>query len=167
MVNAIISTESRWQAVLGMPTTGLFWSLATFLARSEQIEALGIAKAKGLFYVSVGGMTQTLLLWIGFTVVLWAMTRAFGGWVLLMRLFALVSAASLALWIGAPAAAFWINGAPGHTVIAATIALIFMALFLHALTRELSADLHWSFVRAAGAVAAASVFLASFVFLAL
>ncbi len=167
VVNATIFTESRWQAVLGLPTAGLLWSFATFLAHSEQVEALGVAKSEALFYVALGGMAQTLLLWLGFTVVIWAMTRAFGGRVPLLRLMTLVSASSLALWVGAPAAAFWTNGAPGHTAIAATISLISMALFLHALTRGLSADLHWSFLRAAGAVSAASVFLASFAFLAL
>lgn len=167
VVNAIISSESRWQAVLGMPTAGLLWSLATLLAHGEQVEALGIAKIEAFFYVALGGMAQTLLLWVGFTGVLWAMTRAFGGRVPLLRLMALVSAASLALWVGAPVATYWINGAPGQTTIAATSALSFMALFLHALTRGLSAELNWPITRAAGAVSTASVFLVSFAFLAL
>lgn len=150
-----------------MPMAGLLWSLATLLARSEQVEVLGITMAEALFFVSLGGMAQTLLLWVGFSVVLSAMIRAFGGRLPLLRLMALVSATSLALWVGAPAAAFWVYGLPGQSMIAATIAIFAMVLFLQALTRGVSAELNWPFLRAVGAVSAVSIFLASFVFLAL
>lgn len=167
MVNTMLSSEGRWQIALGMPVAGLLWSLATLLARSEQVDALGIPKTEAFFYISLGGMAQTLLLWVGFTGVLWAMTRAFGGQIPLLRLMSLVSAASIPLWIGAPATAFWINGPASQSAIAATLAIMSMALFLHTLARGVVTGLNWPLVRALNAVLAASVFLASFAFLAL
>lgn len=167
VVEAMSSPVGRWHASpLGMPVAGLLWSLATLLAQSEQVDALGITKAEAFFYITLGGMAQTLLLWVGFTFVLWAMTRAFGGRIELVRLLLIVSGASLALWAGAPAAVFWIGGGAWATAFAA-VCLITLAFFLHAITKALSIELSWPMVRATGAVTAASVFLASFAFLAL
>ncbi|WP_206018380.1 hypothetical protein [Roseovarius nitratireducens] len=167
MVNAMTATESRWQVVLGMPVAGLLWSLATLIARGPEVVALGIPMTEALVYISLGGMAQTLLLWVGFTFVLWAMARAFGGRVAILRLLALVSGSAPVLWAGAPATAYWIYGTAGQTAIAATLCLTALAFFLRGLAKALAIDLGWPASRAAAAVATATIFLASFTFLAI
>jgi hypothetical protein len=167
LVGALASSENRQHALLGVPVTGLLWSLGTLLARREQVDALGISPLEALFYISLGGIAQTLLFSVGFTGVLWAMTRAFGGQVVLLRMITLVSGASIALWVGALAAAFWINGAGGQATIAAAVTLLSLALFLKALAKGIAGDLDWSVARASGAVVVTTIFLVSFAFLTL
>lgn len=165
LVNAMTFSNGRWLALLGVPITGLLWSLATLYAKSAEITALGFQPSEAFLIVSLGGIAQILALWIGFTVVSWAMLRAFSGCVSFLRLSSLISGAAFPLWIGAPTAAYWISSTVQNNKFAGIVTTISLGFFLYALARALAAELNWSFQRAIGAVAVTSVFLASFTFL--
>lgn len=161
-----MSIGGRWPTLLGMPIAGLLWSLATLFSKREQVSALGISQAEAFFIVSLGGMAQTIAMWMGFTIIVWAMIRAFGARASLAQLAALVSAASLPFWLGAPAAAYSLKGGSSTATTAALVALVSLAVFLHRLTRGLEAEMSWTVVRASGVVAASVVFITSFIYLA-
>ncbi|MEQ8899747.1 MAG: hypothetical protein RID11_02445 [Roseovarius sp.] len=161
-----MSIGGRWPTLLGMPIAGLLWSLATLLGNHEQVAALGVSQTEALVFVSLGGTAQTAAIWVGFSIIVWAMIRAFGARASMARVSALVSAEALPFWFGAPALAYSLNcGLPGAKIatLAATVSL---ALFLYGLTRGLVTEMSWTVIRASGAVAASFIFIASFAYLA-
>ncbi|EEE37160.1 hypothetical protein RKLH11_996 [Rhodobacteraceae bacterium KLH11] len=129
--------------------------------------ALDMPPVQAFFLVSLGGVTQFLILWLGLTAVSWAMIRGMGARLSLLRLGALVSNAALPLWIGAPALAFWLSGPAGLGPLTMLIALASLGLFATVMARLLSAELNWNLSRAAVAVSATLAFLASSIFLSL
>lgn len=153
-------------AVLGIPFTGIGWSLGVFLARMPEIEALDVGPGRALFLIGLGGLSQTLALWVGFSAVSWAMVRVFGGRTSLLSMLVLISTSAMPLWIAAPAAAFWLDSAAPAKPAAFAIAIAGGAGFLALASRTLALRIGWHPLRAGAALAATVVFLASVVSLA-
>lgn len=167
MVATLRASGGQLPAVLGMPVAGLLWSFATLHARADLVSSAGLSPEHAVLLISLGGLTQTLALWVGFTTVLWAMIRGLGGHLPLLRMATLVSNAALPFWIGAPMAAYWLHGFLPGNMLPAGVLLASLVLFTQGLARLMSMDLGWSLTRSTFALAAALVFLASFTFLSL
>ncbi len=155
----------RLPALLGMPIAGLLWSLATLHAKFELVSSLDVPPIEAFLAISVGGLALTFALWVGFAAVGWAMVRAFGGQIRVLVLTTLISRAALPLWIGAPAAAYWLNGVSENRTLWAVLAVISAALFLQTLASLLADELNWHLSRAAASVGAVAVFLGCFAYL--
>ncbi|WP_162497347.1 hypothetical protein [Roseovarius dicentrarchi] len=150
---------------MGMPIAGLLWSLATLYAKSDLVASLDVPPMQAFLAISVGGLALTFSLWVGFAAVGWAMVRAFGGRIRVLVLTTLISSAALPLWVGAPAAALWLNGAGQNALLWAVIALLSVALFLQTLASLLAAELSWPLTRAMTCVGAVAIFLGCFAYL--
>lgn len=153
-----------------MPIVGLLWGLTVFQVNraeiSAELDSVQLSSLQALLFVVVGGLAQTLAFWLGFTGVCWAMIRAFGARIPLLRLSTMISAASLPLWVGAPAAAYWHYTSSQETLFA-LLSIISFGLFLYLVAKLISSELHWSILRALGATLATVVFLVSFITLSL
>jgi hypothetical protein len=161
------NTITRAALLLGVPLTGLAWSLGSWLAAIDQIAALRVGLVQSLIYVAIGGIAQTLAFWLGFSAVLWAMFRiTTGGRLPLTQILALVSSAAPPLWIAAPAAAIVVGADTlnGPLLVAITaVAVLGTGGFIVLLVRQLAVAAEKTRARAALAVAATFVFLASLV----
>lgn len=148
-----------------MPIAGLLWSLATLHAKYDVVSSLDVRPVEAFLAISVGGLALTFALWVGFAAVSWAMVRAFGGQVRLLMLTTLISRAALPLWIGAPAAAYWLHGTRGDGTLWAVLAILSGAVFLQTLASLLADELNWPLTRAMVTVGAVAVFLGCFAYL--
>ena len=161
------NTFTRAALLLGVPVTGLAWSLGSWLAAIDQIAALRVGLVQSMIYVAIGGIAQTLALWLGFSAVLWAMFRiTTGGRLPLTHMLSLVSSAAPPLWIAAPAAAIVVGSDTlnGPLWVAITAAAVLgTAGFILLLVQQLAAASEKSRGRAALAVTATFGFLASLV----
>ncbi|MEY8801914.1 hypothetical protein AB9K35_16505 [Leisingera sp. XS_AS12] len=166
MVRALNILPRHIPVVLGMPVAGLLWSLATLAAHPQDLSGAGISQPEALLLVSLGGLAQTLALWLGFAAVLWAMIRGTGRRLSLIGLVSAVSGAALPLWIAAPAAALWAGAGSENATALAAAALAGAVMFHFSLGRSLSEDLHWSAHHATAVATAASLFLTSVAYLA-
>lgn len=160
----------RWPdaALIGVPGTGVAWSVGVWLAAGEHIAELGAGQARALALISVGGIAQALALWVGFCGVLWAMARLARLGLSFPQLLSLVSAATLPLWLAAPAGAFWLSrgATPIDAPLLAGVAFAGSAGFLVLLARRLSAASGLPAWQGGMCVAATCGFLASFAVLA-
>jgi len=145
-----------------MPIAGLLWSLASFHIHYAEISALNVEPVEAFLIVALGGIAQTLALWIGFTAVLWAMIRGFRGRLALGRLAGIVSACSLPLWIGAPALAYWMASA-SKSVVFGVLCVGSSAMFLQFVSNSLALELSWTWKRAMIATLSTLGFLISFI----
>lgn len=166
MVNMSAFTSRPWSPFLGMPIAGLLWSLASFHIHYAEISALNVEPIEAFLIVALGGTAQTLALWIGFTAVLWAMIRGFGGRLALGQLASIVSACSLPLWIGAPVLAYWMASAWTSAVFG-ILCVGFLAMFLQFISNSLALMLSWTWKRAMITTLSTFGFLISFISLTL
>ena len=152
----------QWAFGLCMPLVGIAWSFAIFQTRvgDDVIEQIG--KFDAFFITAIGGLALTFALWIGVTAVTWAIIRAFGARLSLLKLSTIISAASVPLLIGAPSLAYWLYGIPKQSIFA-IISLICFCLFLYFITRSIAKALDWTVIKALAATLATTVFLVSFV----
>lgn len=153
--------------MLGMPIAGLLWSLATLFAKADVVSSLSVTPSEAFFAIALGGMALTFAMWVGFAAVGWARIRAFGGSVPILVMTTLTSRAAPPLWIGAPAAAYWLNDPSQNGLILAIITLASLALFLQARANLLADALVSSRARAAAGIVSAAVFMGSFAYLSI
>ncbi|ASJ74779.1 hypothetical protein IMCC3135_23550 [Granulosicoccus antarcticus IMCC3135] len=151
--------------MIGIPVTGLLWSLAVVWLNTEQLATAGVLPTQAFMVVALGGLTQTIALWAGFSAVLWAMVRAFGAHLPFTELFTLICSASLPLWVGAPALAYCLYSGKSLVSVAGLISMLSLCAFLYTAARLLAPRLSWSILRSVGAVSSAAIFLFSFTFL--
>ena len=168
MVTALALSRRPEAALIGMPLVGLAWSFGAWLGAGDHLAGLEIGPGEALAVISIGGIAQTLALWLGSSGVLWAMARLAGLALPLPRLLSLVSAAAPPLWLAAPAGALWLAGAtaPASIVILGALSALGLTGFLALLALRLSAASGRPLWRAAGALAGTGIFLASFLTLA-
>lgn len=154
-------------APIGMPMAGLLWSLATLYAKADIVSSLDVGMTEAFLIVTFGGLALMLAIWVGFAAVAWAMLRALGGTIPLLGLVKMMSNAALPLWLGAPAAALWLDGGFQGSAALAVTALASVAIFTQMLAARIAADLSWSMPRAGAALGLTLIFLTSFVYLSI
>lgn len=153
----------RGLAALGIPLAGLTWSIGTWFVHQQEIMATGLGITESLFLVALGGLSQMLALWVGFSAVAWAMVRAFGGRIGLFNTLVLTSSSAVPLWLGAPVAVIALQADQGENLLAIFIAILCGVMFVFLASLKLASALSWSVTRAVLALFATVVFLASFV----
>jgi len=155
-----------WASFLGIPVAGLLWSLAVLTLNSAHLTELKVGAIEAFFLVSMGGVAQTAALWIGFSIVAWAMIRAFWGRASLIQLLVRVSETTVALWIAIPVVAYQLYAEEPETALTIIVLGVSGVAFLTLLARSLSQDLGWTLARAMAPILSTLIFLVSFVFLA-
>ncbi|AUH65977.1 hypothetical protein [Paracoccus zhejiangensis] len=161
MVAVIEDQRSSLLALIGIPVAGLCWSLGVWTARQPLLAQQGLDGPGSITLITAGGLAQTVALWACFSAVTWAMVRAAGGRLPLLRVMELVSRAALPLWVALPAAALWLTAPAGRAGPAAAVAMLAGLAFFALLVRQLSLAAGWGGLRAALPVAAAVIFVAS------
>ncbi|MDC0434049.1 hypothetical protein OAM69_00210 [bacterium] len=165
VVVATQPVKTLWMPVIGIPIAGLIWSVAAIVINAKQVVDLDLELTSVLLLVMVGGMAQTVAVWVGFSAIVWAMVRGFGKRLALLRVLRLTSGASWPLWWGAPAIAFWLSGAESQTPLIAVIGLSGLSGFFVLTAQALAKETEWSTLLSMSAVGASVVFISSFVYL--
>ena len=163
---ALFKNNRGLAAALGILLTGLGWSLGIWLANASIIAASGVGNLASFALVAVGGLSQILALWVGFSAVCWAMVRAFGGKISLACALNISARAAFPLCFGAAATALWLYQEGGLTVMAPVLICLSGMAFTALASRALAAETGWHLTRSLLVLAATIVFLASVVSLA-
>lgn len=148
--------------LLGAPVAGLLWSITIIGLNLDELSTSGLPLAAAFTTVILGGLVQTMALWLGVSAVIWAMVRALKASIPLARAILLTSSASLPLWIGGPAAALWVSG----NSIAGALTVLCLCALLFDLQGRINSAIGWARWRGIVAVLSTTTFLASFTYLA-
>lgn len=153
--------------VFTVPVTAVLWSTATWLVNAEQIAELEVPTQWAFLFVLAGGVAQTVAVFIGFSAIVWAMVRGFGGNAPLLHVLRLISHAFWPLWFGAPAFAFWSSESTPQSAFAVTVILMSLVGFFILAIQRLAKETAWPVGRAFAVISASIIFVSSFLYLTL